>query len=247
MTGSDPSSRQRDCGNDAAPYVLGALEPAEARAFAHHMQSCAVCRDEVAALAPVLDVLPSCAPRYEVSAALRRRVMHAVRSEPKASGAPARPPRRSRRRRTVRTALGLPPLALPRVGLPRLGVPRPAVAAALAVVVALGVVIAARSSGSPARVIQASVGHAQLRVAGGHGELIVDHLPPAPPDRVYEMWLQRGNGTPAPSTLFAVTSRGTAVLGVPGDLTGITRVLVTVEPSGGSRVPTTRAVIVARA
>ena len=126
-------------------------------------------------------------------------------------------------------------------------IPRPAVAAALAVAVALGVVIAARSGGSPARVIQASVGHAQLRVAGGHGALIVDHLPPAPPDRVYELWLQRGNGTPAPSTLFAVTSRGTAVLGVPGDLTGITRVLVTVEPSGGSRVPTTRAVIVTRA
>ena len=237
MTGSDPSSRQRDCGNDAAPYVLGALEPAEARAFAHHMQSCAVCRDEVAALAPVLDVLPSCAPRYEVSAALRRRVIQAVRSEPKASSSPARPPRRSRRRWTVRAALWLP----------RLGLPRPAVAAGLAVVVALGVVIAARSGGSPARVIQASVGHAQLRVAGGHGELIVDHLPPAPPDRIYEMWLQRGNGAPAPSTLFAVTSRGTAVLGVPGDLTRITRVLVTVEPSGGSRVPTTRAVIVARA
>jgi len=232
MTGSDPSSRQRDCGNDAAPYVLGALEPAEARAFGHHMQSCAVCRDEVAALAPVLDVLPSCAPRYEVSAALRRRVMHAVRSEPKASGAPARRPRRPPNWWTLRAARAIP---------------RPAVAAALAVVLALGVVIAARSGGSPARVIQASVGHAQLRVAGGHGELIVDHLPPAPPDRVYELWLQRGNRTPAPSTLFAVTSRGTAVLGVPADLTGITRVLVTAEPSGGSRVPTTRAVIVTRA
>jgi anti-sigma-K factor RskA len=237
MTGSEPSSRQRNCGNDTAPYVLGALEPAEARAFAHHMQSCAMCRDEVGALAPVLNVLPSCAPRYEVSAALRRRVMHAVRSEPKASSSPARRPRRSRRRWTVRTALGLP----------RPRIPRPAVAAALAVAVALGVVIAARSGGPPARVIQASVGNAQLRVAGGHGELIVDHLPPTPPDRVYELWLQRGNRTPAPSTLFAVTSRGTAVLGVPADLTGITRVLVTVEPSGGSRVPTTRAVIVTRA
>ena len=126
---------------------------------------------------------------------------------------------------------------------PRWTLRRPAAAAALAVAVTLGLVIA---GGSPARVIPASVGRAQLRIAGGHGELIVDHLPPAPPDRVYELWLQRGSRTPAPSTLFAVTSRGTAVLGVPGDITGVARVLVTVEPSGGTRVPTTRAVIVAR-
>ena len=51
---------------------------------------------------------------------------------------------------------------------------------------------------------------------------------------------------PAPSTLFAVTSRGTADLGLPGGLTGVTRVLVTLEPAAGSRAPTTRPVIVAR-
>ena len=210
--------------------MLGALDPAEARAFVHHMDSCAVCRDEVAALAPVLDVLPASVPRYDVSAALRRRVMHAVRSEPKASTEPARRPRR---RRAARRTLAL-------------ALPRPAVAAAIAVAVTVGVVTAAGSGGSQPRLIQASVGHAQLRVAAGHGELIVEHLPPAPPDRVYELWLQRGSRSPAPSTLFAVTTRGTAVLGVPGDLTGVTRVLVTVEPSGGTRVPTTRAVIIAR-
>ena len=224
------TGRERGCGNDAAPYLLGALDPAEARAFAHHMRSCAACRDEVAVLAPVLDVLPSCVPRQEVGAALRRRVMYAVRSEPKVSSAAARRLRRP-----------------PRMSWPALR--RPAVAAALAFAVALVVVIAAGSLGSrepPARVIRASVGEAQLQVAGGRGELIVDHLPPAPRGRVYELWLQRGNRPPTPSTLFEVTSRGTAVLGVPGAVTGTTRVLVTVEPAGGSRVPTTRAVIFAR-
>ena len=233
MSEPDRTTRERGCENDAAPYLLGALESAEAQAFAHHMRSCAACRNEVAMLAPVLDVLPSCVPRQEVDAALRRRVMHAVRSEPKVSSAAARRLRRP-----------------PRLSWPALR--PPAVAAAVALAVTLVVVIAAGSVGSrgsdesPARVIQASVGHAQLQIAGGRGELIVDHLPPAPPDRVYELWLQRGNRPPAPSTLFEVTSRGTAVLGVPGEVTGITRVLVTVEPAGGSRVPTTRAVIVAR-
>lgn len=232
MTGSDPSPQPRDCGNDAAPYVLGALEPAEARAFANHMQSCAVCRDEVAALAPVVEVLPASALRYEPGAALRRRVMRAVRSEPKAASTAAHRHRRSPGRWTPGATRGFL---------------RPAIAAvAVAAAVTLAVVIAAGSGGSPTRVIQASVGRAQLRIANGHGELIVDHLPPAPPDRVYELWLQRGSRAPAPSTLFAVTSQGTAVLGVPGELTGVARVLVTVEPSGGSRVPTTRAVISAR-
>jgi anti-sigma-K factor RskA len=238
MTGSDPGTRRPDCGNDAAPYVLGALEPSEARAFANHIESCAACRDEVAALVPVLNVLPACVSRCEVSAALRRRVMHAVNSEPKAGIAPAR-----RLRRWMSTGA---------LALGRLTMPRPAVAAtlvlalALGVVIGLGVVTAAGPGGSPARIVQASVGRAEVRVAGDHGELIVDHLPPAAPDRVYELWLARGHGAPAPSTLFAVTSRGTAVLGVPGDLTGISGVLVTVEPAGGSPAPTTRAVIVAQ-
>ena len=128
----------------------------------------------------------------------------------------------------------------------------PAIAGALVVALALAVTVVAvghgvlGAAGSRARVIMASVGSAQLRVSGGRGELIVDHLPPAPPDRIYELWLQRGARNPAPSTLFAVTSRGTADIGVPGELVGVTRVLVTIEPLGGSRAPTTAAVIAAR-
>jgi anti-sigma-K factor RskA len=229
VTAPDRTTRRRDCGSDAAPYVLGALEPAEALAFADHMRSCTACRDEVAALASVVDVLPASAPCYEVSAALRRRVMHAVRSEPKASSVATRPPRLRRHR-----------------AAPGRAVTAAALMVTLAIMIAAGGAIKLGAGSSPARVIQASVGRAQLRIAGGRVELLVDHLPPAPPDRVYELWLQHGPRAPAPSTLFTVTSRGTAVLGVPGDFSGITRVLVTVEPSGGSRVPTTRAVIVVR-
>ena len=46
-----------------------------------------------------------------------------------------------------------------------------------------------------------------------------------------------------PTTQFGVTSRGTADLGVPGDLRNVTALLVTVEPQGGSVQPTTRPVI----
>jgi anti-sigma-K factor RskA len=202
------------CGVDTAPYVLGALEPEEAQAFMLHLERCAVCRDEVASLAPVLDALPSCAPPCPVPAAFRRRVLRAARAEPK---------RQARDRHlTVRTGW----LA---VGL---------------AVVAAALVVAVGIPHPRARIIQASVGHAALRVdPSGHGELVVERLPALPADRTYELWLIPRRGHPVPSTLFGVTARGTADLGVPRDLHGITRLLVTAEPRTGSLAPTSRAVI----
>jgi anti-sigma-K factor RskA len=211
------SAPRPDCRLDAAPYVLGALEPVQARAFARHLERCAACRDEVAALAPVLDVLPVPEPPGPVRPALRRRVLRAVRDEPKRRTPAAR---RVALRRSVPTgwlALGA---AVAAALIVQLGSPRPRV-----------------------RAIRASVGRAELRVSGGHGELVAEQLPPLPAEETYELWLQSGRQSPAPSTLFAATSRGQADLGVPGDLDGLSRLLVTVEPRGGSLVPTTRAVI----
>ncbi len=146
--------------------------------------------------------------------------MQAVRAEPRTASSGLRP--RLHRRR----------LTLPAV-----------IAIAFGAAIATG---ALAPGGDSPRVIRAAVGRAQLRIAGGDGELIVDYLPPAPPHRIYELWLQHGARAPAPSTLFAVTSRGTAELGLPGDLTGVTRVLVTLEPADGSRSPTTQPMIAAR-
>jgi hypothetical protein len=47
-------------------------------------------------------------------------------------------------------------------------------------------------------------------------------------------------------TLFGVSSSGTASIGVPGSLNGISAVMVTDEPAGGSPAPTTAPLIVAR-
>jgi len=208
-----------DCGLDAAPYLLGALEPDETRAFMRHLDQCAVCRDEVASLAPVLDALPSCAPPRSVRPAFRRRMLRAVRDEP-------RTPRPRTRSVALRRSAPAGWLAL---GL--------AVAAA-ALVVAVGIPHART------RTIRASVGQAALRVdPGGHGELVVERLPSLPADRTCELWLIPRRGHPIPGTLFGVTARGTADLGVPRDLHGITRLLVTAEPRAGSLAPTSRAVI----
>jgi anti-sigma-K factor RskA len=215
----------RECGENAAAYVLGALEPAEAEAFRAHVDECAACRDEVAAYEGVTSALPAAGGPYEVPRGLRRRVMREVRATPKTAP--------SRRTPSVRAPTRIP-LAW---------------GGALAgVVVAVIVAVALLSGGSSGtRVIQASVGSAQLQIAGGRGDLVVHRLPPLPAGRIYEMWVQRGNAAPTPTgTLFSTRANGSANVGVPGSLHGISAVMVTQERAGGSPAPTSAPIIVAR-
>lgn len=224
------SGNGRECPDDAAAYVLGALEPDEAEAFRRHVADCTACQDEVAAFEQVTDALPAASTRYEVPRKLRQRVMRDVRATPKTV-----PPHRPLRARPA-TRLSL------------------AWAGGLAaLVVAVVVAVALVSTGSSGtRVVQASVtgvtGTAQLHISGDRGELIAEGLSQPPPGRIYEMWVQRGRAQPTPTgTLFGVTRRGSVAVGVPGSLHGVSAVLVTQEPAGGSAAPTSAPVIAARA
>jgi anti-sigma factor RsiW len=230
MTPLDRTSEPGGCGADAAAYVLGALKEEEAETFRRHLATCAVCRDEVAALQTIADALALTAPQLPVPRRLRRRVMSSVRNEP-------RIPRTAAARRRSRPALARPVAA---VG--------GALAAAAAIV---GAVVLTSGGSSGARLVQASVaaptGSAVVRLAGGHAELIVAHMPQPPAGKIYEVWLQRDGRSPSPtSALFGVTSTGAGSVDVPGELHGVSEVLVTPEPLGGSLVPTHAPVIVAR-
>jgi anti-sigma-K factor RskA len=228
MSGEDPVANGRKCGEDAAAYALGALEPAELEAFRRHLRDCAACQKEVAEFELTAGALPGANPQYEVPKDLRRRVLAEVRASPKAAahaGGRARVPGE----RSWRPALAW------------------GGAFAAVVIVAVVLVVALSSGGSSTKTIQASTGSASLQITGGHGDLIVHRLPQLPAGRIYEMWVQRGSAIPTPTgTLFAVTRSGSAAVGVPGSLSGVGAVLVTQEPSGGTPVPTTAPVIVAR-
>ena len=220
------------CGGNAAPYVLGALTEAEHDAFVRHMESCAVCREEVAALQAVAANLPATAPQVSAPPELKRRVMAEVNEDVRSrrAGERAEAPRRARR------------------GAPAW---RPAFAgAAVVAIVALLAVTLASGGGGSTRVIRAEVTPARasalLRLSGGHAELDVAGMPQSAPNRVYQVWL-KGTGAPeATDALFTVTSGGRASVNVPGDLHGVRLVMVTAEPLGGSREPTSSPVIVAR-
>jgi anti-sigma-K factor RskA len=223
MTGEDRLANGHRCGEDAAAYALGALEPDEAQAFRAHLADCVACQKEVAEFEQITGALPESTPQLQVPKDLRRRVMHEVRATPKAQAAPRKAPARSWR----------PALAW-------------GGAFAAAVVVAVVLVVALSSGGSSTKTIQASTGSAELRIAGGRGDLIVHRLSQLPAGRIYEMWVQRGSAAPTPTgTLFSVRSDGSAAVGVPGSLNGVSRVMVTQEPAGGTLAPTSAPVIVA--
>lgn len=232
MTSRETMAERRDCGGDAAAYVLGALQHEEAEAFRAHLATCVECRDDVNAFQDVVDSLPLVAPPQPVPRRLKRRVMAEVRTD-----APA--PKR------VWRILRLPSLLTV--------MPRPAVVVStivLALAVAAAVVALTSSPGGATHVYSASVtgpGSAKLSVKGGRGELVVRGMP-APPGRdIYQVWLKRGKQAPSPtSALFSVTSNGSGTVAVPGNLKGVDQVLVTPEPPGGSPAPTHAPIIVAR-
>jgi len=226
-----PSS-DGDCGGNAAPYVLGALTPAENDAFLQHMSTCAVCREEVAALETVASSLPASVPQFSAPRQIKRGVMAEVRADA----------RRARRPGATR-----PAMAAGRRGRSAL-VPA---ALALAVIALLAIVIVGSGGGaSGTRVIRAEVSapgaSGTVRVSGGHAEITLAGMPQPHSGRVYELWTKRAGGPEPTDALFTVSSRGEATVGVPGGVAGVRVVMVTSEPLGGSRRPSGAPLVLAQ-
>jgi anti-sigma-K factor RskA len=224
---------------DAAAYVLGALEDQEVQHFREHFAQCAVCRAEVTQLQAVADSLGLGVPRQPAPESLRARIMATAHAEAellKAAGHEA----------------DRPVAAQPLLWRRRLA-PALAAAAALGVGLLIGALAINTSAGAPGtQVIKAVVvepGHnasAVLRKAGSHLVLVVNGMPAPPPGRIYEVWVERGTQAPAPTdALFSVTDRGDGAVDVPGNVQGVSQVLVTAEPLGGSLKPTRKPVIIA--
>jgi anti-sigma-K factor RskA len=232
--------------DSAGAYLLGALPGDELAGYEAHLVGCEACRAEVESLKVAVDALPMSAPTMAPPAALKDRLMVEVRREAEllAAAGPAadRPapaaapePRRRRWQFSMRAPLAA---AL--------------AAGALGVGVLIGGV--AFSGGAKTRTVTASVDQtraprasARLEIRGGHAVLIAEGMPAPAGGRVYEVWLQRSNGTVVPTTtLFTPRSNGAATAGVAGSLNGVKQVLVSAEPRGGSLQPTTKPILAAR-
>jgi Anti-sigma-K factor rskA/Putative zinc-finger len=236
---------------NVASYVLGAMPDDEQAAFVSHLDACPTCPREIADLQVVADTLPLAAPQLVPPPELKNRVMTVVRSEAqllRAAGpeadrpaTAARPERRHRVRRAVLSLRPLPAAALASV--------------LLALGVGGGVLLSAGDEEAAPRTVPAQVtvagapdARAELVISEDGTRLQVRNLPTPPRGRVYQVWTQRAQEAPDPTTsLFSVNADGAATVAVPGDLDKVDNVLVSAEPPSGSQVPTTQPVIIAKA
>ena len=255
-----PTPPDGGCG-DAAIYLLGLLDEQQTKHFREHVETCAICRDELGALRPAVDVLPATVPQLEAPAHVKDNVMAVVHAEARRGVRTSSSADTSRARSGARGA-GIArdreawrPAGVWSRLLPQHAARRPALALASTALLAGGIAIGALAtsggSGAPARVVSADVtiagARAELHEDGGHNVLTVADLPQPRAGHVYEVWIKRRGALPQPTgSLFAPTDSGEATVAVPSDLAAATEVMVTQEPAGGSALPTSSPVIVAR-
>jgi anti-sigma-K factor RskA len=210
--------------DDLAAYVLDALEPSEAEELERHLETCDACKAELHWLRPAADLLPESVQRLDSPPELRERVMAEVRGD-------------AERRAPARAG-----------GRWRNAVLRPAVGLAGAVVIAAGVggyLIAGDDGGESTVTTTQGAITASLVRNGDSGTLQLSGLGQLPAGRVYQAWVQQ-DGRLEPSSLFAARADGTASAAIPEHLDGAEQVMVTAEPKGGSRHPTSRPLVSVR-
>jgi anti-sigma-K factor RskA len=248
----------------AAPYVLGALDVVERRAFESHLASCPACTDEVRSLSRVAAALAQTVPQVTPRSELRARVLGA------ATGA---------------TAIATPP---PSESSPHRLVPEwLPVAAALIVAAGLGVyawqlqqrvaILEGRLDAAEQRTALAEQASADARRAvddaqtslavlaapdlvridlAGQGPgsaargrvlwsrnrgmvFTAANLPPAPAGRVYQVWVVTAQAPVSAGLLSPDASGGATVyFQTPSDIAAPLAIAVTLEPAGGVPAPT---------
>jgi anti-sigma-K factor RskA len=215
--------------DDLAAYALGALEEDEAERLRVHLETCEDCQRQLLWLSEAVELLPRTVEQLEPPPRLRRSLMEAVRAESRETA--REPPRRAPGRwwSGLRLALWRPATAV-------------AVAATLIVGVVTGYLIHEPGGGGTSTFeVQAMRGATGatgvLERNGASGILRVQGMPTLARDQVYEVWVER-DGKLAPSSLFVPRRDHSADAAVPSDLNGADAVLVTKEPLGGSRQPT---------
>jgi anti-sigma-K factor RskA len=230
MNGSSDHRRWRA---ELAAYALGSLEEDERRATEQHLEECRTCREELRWLQPAIDLLPESVEQLDPPPQLRERLLAEVRTE--AAHPAAAEPARERPARA---------------GFLRGFLLRPATGLAVVALIGAGIAgYALNEGGSDAgggTTTISSQGPGSLRAklerSGDSGTLRMTGLEQATPTHVYEAWVRQGTKI-KPSSLFDARQNGTASVALQNQLDGADAVMVTLEPRGGSRQPTSAPVI----
>jgi len=213
-----------------APYVLGAVPLEDEEEIRTHLLSCEECMREADELSAVSATLALAAEPKPLPQGFTENVLAIVRDE--TAPAPASAPRARRW------------FSLPAFGI-----------AALLIVAAVlsGVLVNVMGDLRAERRITAALLRADaIRLEGGGAAaavvqesggavFVARDLPGAPGDDVYQLWFL-GAGRPVSAGTFEA-SDGRVELRTGMSLEGVTGAAVTIEPPGGSRQPTSDAVL----
>jgi anti-sigma-K factor RskA len=238
---------------DVAAYMLGALEPEEAAALERHAEGCERCREEIRWLTPALDALPESVERSEPAPELRARLMAEVRAEAREAEAREGERPRADRREARPGLLDRAAAWLHDLGTGPMGRrPIAGVAVAALVVVAVAGYAIGGGIGSDSGAGGGTTGTlhfgrvpgvtAEMVRAGDSGTLHLANVRQLPNDRVLEAWVQREGEVEPVEALFAPDREGRASTELP-DMNGVEVVMVTTEPTGGSKAPTSSPII----
>lgn len=234
-------------------YALGALTPEELRRVEAHLADCASCRALAAEAAEVVEALPFASTPVRPSASLKSTLFARVRAD-----AAQRPVER--------------PVAGALARMAGMFLPGLAVASLVAAIVLGGLVFALQgevarlnasleqqrqalaliaSPGSQTHALQGTevapqaVGTLVADPQQVAALLVVSGLPQLAPDQVYQLWLIRGE-QPTGVGVFTVDPNGIGQLLVqaPSPIADFEAVGLTIEPEGGSPLPTGNLVLI---
>ena len=240
-------------------YLLAALSPVEKIDLEHHLGGCAECQAELRWLEPAKHRLVEQVEQVEPSPGLKKRLMAAVEADLAENpvDAPAESPVVGTRPEPVPAPQERREDRTPRKSWFDFGqLLRPAALGAMAAVLFAGVIIGygVRGGGETGsdgpvlaeRVIPdtAKVGNTEavMVTSGNSGTLKITNLPELEEGEVYQAWTQKGQAISPTDSLFTPRSDGTATASIP-DLDGVSTVMVSAEPAGGSEQPTTAPII----
>jgi anti-sigma factor RsiW len=226
---------------DVAAYLLGALEPEEAVQLEHHAEDCERCQAEIRWMTPAVDALPESVERLEPPRELRERMMAEVRFDAEPTEASAAEPAAGifGRASNWLRELGSGPMGLrPVVGF---------AAAVLVVAAVAGFAIGGGIGSDSGRTSTVRTGRApgitaQVVSSDSGGTLHLANVKQIPDSRVLEAWVQRDGEVEPVEALFVPDRKGQASTELP-DMDGVEVVMVTTEPKGGSRSPTSSSIV----
>jgi anti-sigma-K factor RskA len=225
---------------DIPAFMLGVLDLDEARALERHAEDCDRCKNELRWLTPAVRALPETVNRETPPPQLRARLMAEVRSdaaelagpEPAAAG--------------ERDGIGAWLRGLNVGGLT--WKPLTGFAAVILIVAAFAGYEVGNNGGGGSGTTGPQISQvgpqkepsgitATVVQRGARGAIKLTGVHTLPKGRVLEAWIEKGGEIKPVQALFVPDARGNATTQIT-DLDGVERVMVTREPAGGTKAPT---------